>query len=154
MQPSLLLALALLGTASALRPASRHAAEVPAGTGKEDRKPTFAVVKKWLTYQAAQSYCKDTYNGQLASVHSTATNEQLRKLASTYTSSSLWIGAVTAYKDGTWKTSWEDLSPLNYANWARRQPCHLFSTCTTLNPKDGLWRSSMCFRLRPFICQY
>ncbi|NXL84990.1 EMBP1 protein, partial [Alectura lathami] len=154
MQPSLLLALALLGTASALCSASWHAAEVPAGTGEEGSKFRFVVVNKWRTYNNAKCYCQRVYKGQLASVHSTATNEQLRNLAATYTSCRLWIGAVTTRKNGKWRTSWEDLSPWNYANWASRRRCHLFSTCTTLSPKDGLWRSSRCFALRPFICQY
>lgn len=47
---------------------------------------------------APQCYCQKVYKGQLASVHSTATNEQLRKLAATYTYCSLWIGAVTTCK--------------------------------------------------------
>jgi len=47
---------------------------------------------------APQCYCRKVYKGQLASVHSTATNEQLRKLAATYTYCSLWIGAVTTCK--------------------------------------------------------
>uniref|UniRef100_A0A8C2YF51 Bone marrow proteoglycan-like n=1 Tax=Coturnix japonica TaxID=93934 RepID=A0A8C2YF51_COTJA len=98
---------------------------------------------------APQSYCRNTYRGQLASVHSTSTNEVLRKLASTYTHFSLWIGA-----NGSWKTCWEDQSPWNYANWATGQPQRLFKTCTVLSPKDGLWRSKACFKIRPFICEY
>uniref|UniRef100_A0A8C2U3Q3 Bone marrow proteoglycan-like n=1 Tax=Coturnix japonica TaxID=93934 RepID=A0A8C2U3Q3_COTJA len=97
---------------------------------------------------APQSYCRNTYRGQLASVHSTSTNEVLRKLASTYTHFSLWIG------NGSWKTCWEDQSPWNYANWATGQPQRLFKTCTVLSPKDGLWRSKACFKIRPFICEY
>uniref|UniRef100_A0A8C2YF66 Bone marrow proteoglycan-like n=1 Tax=Coturnix japonica TaxID=93934 RepID=A0A8C2YF66_COTJA len=85
---------------------------------------------------APQSYCRNTYRGQLASVHSTSTNEVLRKL------------------NGSWKTCWEDQSPWNYANWATGQPQRLFKTCTVLSPKDGLWRSKACFKIRPFICEY
>lgn len=44
-----------------------------------------------------QSYCKDTYKGQLASVHSKARNQELQKLAKTYNILiSPWIGAVTS----------------------------------------------------------
>ncbi|NXJ15054.1 EMBP1 protein, partial [Odontophorus gujanensis] len=153
MQPSLLLVLTLLVMASALHPAPWQTAEVPVGT-EEGSKQHFAVVKTPRTYQGAQRHCQDVYRGHLASVHSTATNEQLRKLAATYTYFSLWIGAVTTCKNGSWKSSWEDRSPWNYANWAARQPCRLFTTCTVLCPRDGLWRSRVCFQLRPFICQY
>ncbi|NP_001316146.1 P2X purinoceptor 3 precursor [Gallus gallus] len=152
MQPRLLLVLTLLGMVSALCPGPWHAMEVPEcreGSGR-----CFAVVKARRTYRAAQCYCRKVYKGQLASVHSTATNEQLRKLAATYTYCSLWIGAVTTCKGGSWKTSWQDLSSWNYANWAIGQPCRRFRTCTVLSPKDGLWRSRACFLLRPFICQY
>ncbi|XP_032300679.1 bone marrow proteoglycan-like [Coturnix japonica] len=153
MQPSLLLVLTLLSMASALRPAPWHTMKVPAGR-EEGSGRRFAVVKTWRTYNSAQSYCRNTYRGQLASVHSTSTNEVLRKLASTYTHFSLWIGAVTSCQNGSWKTCWEDQSPWNYANWATGQPQRLFKTCTVLSPKDGLWRSKACFKIRPFICEY
>ncbi|XP_021258624.1 bone marrow proteoglycan isoform X2 [Numida meleagris] len=153
MQPGLLLVLTLLGMASALCPAPWRTMEVPTGM-EEGSTWRFAVVKAWRTYRGAQRYCQDVYRGQLASVHSTATNEELRKLAATYSYWSFWIGAVTTCKDGLWKTSWEDLSPWNYANWATGQPYRLFTTCTVLSPRDGLWRSRPCFKLRPFICQY
>ncbi|NXQ44049.1 PRG3 protein, partial [Catharus fuscescens] len=102
-----------------------------------------------------QSYCKDTYKGQLASVHSKARNQELQKLAKTYNILiSPWIGAVTSRRNGKWESYWEDSSPWNYANWAPTQPLHIFSTCTTLSVRDGLWRSRPCFKLHPFICQY
>ncbi|XP_072193171.1 eosinophil granule major basic protein 1-like [Excalfactoria chinensis] len=153
MQPGVLLVLTLLSMASALHPAPWHTMKVPAGREEGSRKH-FVVVKSCRTYRSAQRYCQDIYRGQLASVHSTSTNDVLRKLAATYTYSSVWIGAVTTCKNGSWKTCWEDLSPWNYANWARGQPHRLFSTCTVLSPRDGLWRSKACFWLRPFICQY
>lgn len=46
-----------------------------------------------------QGYCQDKYRGQLASVHSSARNQELQKLARTYnTFISPWIGAVTSCK--------------------------------------------------------
>ncbi|XP_031449143.1 bone marrow proteoglycan-like [Phasianus colchicus] len=170
MQSGLLLVLTLLGMASALPPGTL---EVPAGREEGSRR-CFMVVKALCTYKGAQvrgmgrsagcqcqastcvpqSYCQDIYKGQLPSVHSTATNKQLRKLAATYTYCNLWIRGVTRCKGGSWKTSWEDLSPWNYAKWASRQPCRWFRTCTVFNPKDGLWRSRACFLLHPFLCQY
>uniref|UniRef100_A0A669PI08 C-type lectin domain-containing protein n=1 Tax=Phasianus colchicus TaxID=9054 RepID=A0A669PI08_PHACC len=134
---------------------------VPAGREEGSRR-CFMVVKALCTYKGAQvrgmgrsagcqcqastcvpqSYCQDIYKGQLPSVHSTATNKQLRKLAATYTYCNLWIRGVTRCK-----TSWEDLSPWNYAKWASRQPCRWFRTY-------GLWRSRACFLLHPFLCQY
>ncbi|XP_067151429.1 bone marrow proteoglycan-like [Apteryx mantelli] len=136
MPPGLLVALALLGAAVAGPP------------------PRYAVVTSRRTYAGAQALCRQTYRGQLASVHSAPANEELRALARTRTRHSLWIGAVTRRAEGRWDSRWEDASPWNYANWAPRQPCRLFPTCATLSPRDGLWRSSLCVRLRPFICQY
>ncbi|NWI86916.1 PRG2 protein, partial [Pitta sordida] len=105
-----------------------------------------------------QRYCKEVYKGQLASVHSKSRNDELQKLARTYTRLAVWIGAVTSRKvsghGGGWETHWEDSSPLNYANWAPLNPLHLVTTCTTLSTRDGLWRSRNCYNLRPFICQY
>lgn len=46
----------------------------------------------------AQRYCQDVYRGQLASVHSSARNQELQKLAQTYKILSPWIGAVTSRK--------------------------------------------------------
>ncbi|NXI36893.1 PRG2 protein, partial [Galbula dea] len=101
-----------------------------------------------------QRHCREVLNGELASVHSSARNEQLRDLARTYTIGSLWIGAVTHPKGGQCESNWEDATPWNYANWAPAQPCKLFTTCTALSALDGLWRSHVCFQLRAFICQY
>ncbi|NWR41532.1 PRG3 protein, partial [Regulus satrapa] len=101
-----------------------------------------------------QGYCQDVYQGQLASVHSTARNQELQKLAQTYHIISPWIGAVTSCRAGQWESYWEDSSPWNYANWAPTHPLHFVTTCTTLSIRDGLWRSRFCFQLRPFICQY
>ncbi|NXQ60924.1 PRG2 protein, partial [Anthoscopus minutus] len=98
-----------------------------------------------------QRYCQDVYRGQLASVHSAARNQELQKLAQTYTIISPWIGAVTSRKCESY---WEDSSPWNYANWAPTHPLCIVPTCTTLSVRDGLWRSRFCFQLRPFICQY
>ncbi|NXY20701.1 PRG3 protein, partial [Atrichornis clamosus] len=103
---------------------------------------------------APQRYCQDVYRGRLASVHSAARNQELQKLARTYTYCAPWIGAVTSCRAGRWESCWEDSSPWNYANWAPTHPFHIFSTCTTLSTLDGLWRSRFCFELRPFICQY
>ncbi|XP_037994197.1 bone marrow proteoglycan-like isoform X3 [Motacilla alba alba] len=149
----LLLALALLGTVSASHPAPRQPQGVPAGETTQLR---YAVVKKLRTYSGAQSYCKDVYRGQLASVHSAARNQELQKLAGTYKIIiSPWIGAVTSRRQaGQWESYWEDSSPWNYANWAPTHPFHIVTTCTTLSIRDGLWRSHFCFQLRPFICQY
>ncbi|NXE98223.1 PRG2 protein, partial [Menura novaehollandiae] len=102
-----------------------------------------------------QRYCRDVYRGQLASVHSAARNQELQKLARTYTYSAPWIGAVTRCKARRWESSWEDSSPWNYANWAPAHPLPIIvSTCTTLSTRDGFWRSRFCIELRPFICQY
>ncbi|XP_030804858.1 bone marrow proteoglycan [Camarhynchus parvulus] len=162
MWPCLLLALALLGTVPAshhgtprtnpppaVPAAPRQPQGVPAGDTTELR---YAVVTRLRTYSGAQCYCQDVYRGQLASVHSAARNQELQKLARTYHMViSPWIGAVTSRRAGQWKSSWEDSSAWNYANWA---PPPLPFTCTTLASRHGLWRSRFCFQLRPFICQY
>ncbi|NXF10788.1 PRG3 protein, partial [Smithornis capensis] len=101
-----------------------------------------------------QRHCKEVYRGQLASVHSAARNEELQKLARTYTHRAPWIGAVTSRKAGKWESHWEDSSTWNYANWAPIHPLHFGSSCTTLSTRDGCWRSRFCYQLRPFICQY
>ncbi|XP_075568300.1 bone marrow proteoglycan-like [Pelecanus crispus] len=154
MQPCLLLALALLGTAWARQPAPRQPQEVPAGTAERGHKFRYMVVTKARTYAAAQRHCQKELQGQLVSVHSASTNERLLKLARTYTHHALWIGAVTRCRGGNRESQWEDASPWNYANWAPTQPSRLFTTCTTLSTHDGLWRSKFCFQLYPFICQY
>ncbi|XP_059682043.1 bone marrow proteoglycan-like [Gavia stellata] len=161
MQPCLLLTLALLGTASASHPAPRHPQEVPARVAEEGHRFRYTVVTQHLTYAGAQRYCREVLRGQLPSVHSASRNQELANLARTYTYRALWIGAVTssralgaeaALRQGG--SQWEDGSPWNYANWAPTQPCRIFTTCTTLSTFDGLWRSSFCFQLHPFICQY
>ncbi|NXO01111.1 EMBP1 protein, partial [Rhinopomastus cyanomelas] len=154
MPPCLLLALALLGTACAGHPTPCHPQNIPMAPGREGRRFQYAVVTRRLSYQAAQWNCQKELQGQLASVHSAARNQELQELAQTYTSRSLWIGAVTRPKGNQSGSHWEDASPWNYANWAPTQPCRLFTTCTTLSARDGLWRSRPCFQLRPFICQY
>ncbi|XP_027552061.1 proteoglycan 3-like [Neopelma chrysocephalum] len=170
MWPCLLLALALLGTVPTSHSTPRQPQEVPAAEATPQ--PHYAVVKQLRTYSRAQvrgqvrlgarcqavpvpqRYCRDVYRGHLASVHSASRNQELQKLARTYTCLAVWIGAVTSRKDGKWASCWEDSSPWNYANWGPTFPHHIVTTCTTLSTRDGLWRSRPCFQLRPFICQY
>ncbi|NWQ70602.1 PRG2 protein, partial [Neopipo cinnamomea] len=142
MWPCLLLALALLGTVPTSHSDASRGAEVRAGTGGCQAVPV------------PQAYCRDVYRGQLASVHSAARNQELQKLARTYTRHAVWIRAVTSRRTGKWESCWEDSSPWNYANWAPTYPHRIVTTCTTLSTRDGLWRSRPCFQLRPFICQY
>ncbi|TRZ21271.1 hypothetical protein HGM15179_005797 [Zosterops borbonicus] len=138
MWPCLLLALALLGTVPASHPAPLQLQGIPAGETPQWR---YAFVNKLRTYALAQGYCQDKYRGQLASVHSSARNQELQKLARTYnTFISPWIGAVTSCKAGKWKSYWEDSSAWNYANWAPTQPLHIVTTCTTLSVR-GKWKS-------------
>ncbi|NXO46493.1 PRG2 protein, partial [Locustella ochotensis] len=146
MWPYLLLALALLGTVPASHPGHAGAARrCPWAQGSARCQPV----------PIPQSYCRDMYRGQLASVHSSARNQELQKLARTYNIIiSPWIGAVTSRREGKWESHWEDSSPWNYANWAASNPCHKVTTCTTLSIRDGLWRSRFCIQFRPFICQY
>lgn len=66
-----------------------HCQGVPVGTGECLVQPV----------PIPQGYCQDKYRGQLASVHSSARNQELQKLARTYnTFISPWIGAVTSCK--------------------------------------------------------
>ncbi|NXW66682.1 PRG2 protein, partial [Eurystomus gularis] len=154
MPPCLLLALALLGTASASHPASGHPRDVPAATAKGGRRFYYAVVTSRRSYSRAEKHCREVLRGELASVHSAALNQQLKELARTYTHFSPWIGAFTTTANGQWVSQWSDASPWNFANWAPTHPHHIVTTCTTLSTRDGLWRSRPCFLLRPFICQY
>ncbi|NWY70327.1 PRG3 protein, partial [Erithacus rubecula] len=104
---------------------------------------------------APQRHCQSVYQGQLASVHSSARNQELQKLAKTYNKLvSPWIGAVTSRREGKWQSYWEDSSSWNFANWAPGHPLHGITTCTTLSVRNGLWRSRICYQFRPFICQY
>ncbi|NXM65064.1 PRG3 protein, partial [Illadopsis cleaveri] len=152
MWPCLLLALALLGTV----PASHRGPQAMLVPRRHCQGCPWAQVSACCQpVPVPQRYCQNTYRGQLASVHSSARNQELQKLARTYnTFLSPWIGAVTSCKAGKWESSWEDSSPWNYANWAPTQPSHIVTTCTTLSVRDGLWRSRFCLQLRPFICQY
>ncbi|NXG04012.1 PRG2 protein, partial [Sakesphorus luctuosus] len=152
MWPCLLLILALLHIVPTSHPAPCQPQGVP--EAEAIPKPRYAVVNKLRTYTCAQKYCRDVYRGQLASVHSASRNEELWKLARTYTYRSVWIGAFTSKRAGKWESRWEDSSPWNYANWATAYPCHIFTTCAVLSTRDGLWRSRTCCSLRPFICQY
>ncbi|XP_017693712.1 PREDICTED: proteoglycan 3-like [Lepidothrix coronata] len=152
MWPCLLLALALLGTVPTSHSTPRQPQGVPAAEAIPQ--PRYTVVNRLRTYSSAQSYCREVYRGQLASVHSASRNLELQKLARTYTYISVWIGAVTSCKGGKWVSYWEDSSPWNYANWGPTYPHHIVTTCTTLSTRDGLWRSRPCFQPRPFICQY
>ncbi|XP_016154582.1 PREDICTED: proteoglycan 3-like [Ficedula albicollis] len=94
MWPCLLLALALLGTVPASHPGPCQLQGLPAGETPQLR---YTVVNKLRTYSGAQRYCQDVYRGQLASVHSSARNQELQKLAKTYNKLlSPWIGAVTS----------------------------------------------------------
>ncbi|XP_027751323.1 bone marrow proteoglycan-like [Empidonax traillii] len=184
MWPCLLLALALLGTVPTSHPTPPQPQGLPAaeaipqryyavvkrlrtysgaqsgGAGRCQQAQVRTGVRRhgwerWVPGCACpQAYCQDVYRGQLASLHSAARNQELQKLARTYTYFAVWIGAVTSRKTGKWESCWEDSSPWNYANWAPTHPCHIVTTCTTLSTRDGLWRSRPCFELRPFICQY
>ncbi|KAM6070066.1 bone marrow proteoglycan isoform 1-T1 [Theristicus caerulescens] len=125
MQPCLLLALALLGTASASHPApaSPEAEEVVLEVPEDEdtRCPLeseaqvfsihdplsattyrYVVVTRCQTFRRAQRTCSRCYHGRLASVHSYRINARLKRRARRCTNRSrVWIGAVTRRVMGT-----------------------------------------------------
>ncbi|KAM9266627.1 bone marrow proteoglycan [Cariama cristata] len=177
MQPCLLLALALLGTASASHPApeSPEAEEAALEVLEEDarcplesetrtltvtdplRAKTFRyiIVTSCQTFPKAQGVCARCYHGRLASVHSYRTNLYLQHQAWLSTNrGQVWIGAITQPAGRIVRCWWSDRSRWNYSYWLSGYPLHSQRYCTSLCTNNGRWRSLSCRVRLPFICEY
>ncbi|KAM6205228.1 LOW QUALITY PROTEIN: bone marrow proteoglycan [Sarcoramphus papa] len=175
MQPCLLLALALLGTASASHPApaspeAEEALEVPeeeedarCPLESETRALSIAdplgattyrvIVTRCQTFRRAQRICARCYRGRLASIHSYRTNARLKRRAQLCTNrGQVWIGAVTLPVGRIVRCRWADRSRWKY--WLHGYPLHSRRCCTSLCTNNGRWRSLRCRVRLPFICEY
>ncbi|XP_035170053.1 proteoglycan 3-like [Oxyura jamaicensis] len=179
MQPCLLLALALLGTASA-----RHLAAVTSEVAEPEleaedkdgdvecpledemnalnitdtqstRTFHYIIVRRCQTFHRAQKVCSRCYRGRLASIHSYRINILLQCRAHTRVNNRrVWIGAITRPQDGSVFCRWSDRSSWNFAYWRHGYPRLSRRFCTTLSTKNGHWRSTRCRARLPFICEY
>ncbi len=72
------------------------------------------------TYDKAVQYCQ----GEIASVHSTAENEEIKKAMSALDIYFAWIGLKRRTDNGdSWsKNYWEDGTAFDYSNWAIGSP--------------------------------
>ncbi|XP_059682044.1 bone marrow proteoglycan [Gavia stellata] len=177
MQPCLLLALALLGTASASHPApaSPEAEEAALEVPEEDARcplesetralsipnplgaTTFryVIVTRCQTFQGAQRVCAQCYRGRLASIHNYHTNACLQRQARLCTNrGQVWIGAITRPAVRDPPCPWEDGTRWNYSHWLRGYPLCTHRYCTSLCTNNGRWRSLGCQVRLPFICKY
>ncbi|XP_075282506.1 bone marrow proteoglycan isoform X2 [Opisthocomus hoazin] len=180
MLPCLLLALALLGTAPASRPAPASpeaevaALEVPEEEEEDARCPLasetrafsladplaattyrYVVVTRCQTIHSAERTCAQCYRGRLASIHSSRTNAFLQRQARLCTNrGQVWIGAVTRPRGRSVRCRWADGSRYNYAHWQRGFPLRSRRYCTALCTNNGRWRSLRCRVRLPFICEY
>ncbi|XP_075019857.1 bone marrow proteoglycan [Calonectris borealis] len=177
MQPCLLLALALLGTASASHPASTSpeaeevALEVPLeDTGCPLESETralsipdplaattfrYVIVTRCQTFHDAQRVCAQCYRGRLASIHSYHANACLQRQAQLCTNrGQVWIGAITQPVGRTVSCQWADRSRWNFSHWLHGYPLHSHRYCTSLCTNNGRWRSLRCGVRLPFICEY
>ncbi|XP_066853665.1 bone marrow proteoglycan-like isoform X2 [Anser cygnoides] len=177
MQPCLLLALALLGTASArhLAAVTSEVAEPELEAEAEDvecpledetkalnitdpqsaRTFRYIIVRRCQNFHTAQRVCSRCYRGRLASIHSYHANVLLQCRARTRVNNGrVWIGAITRPVGGSVFCHWSDNSGWNYAYWLHGYPLLTGRFCTTLCTANGRWRSTNCRERLPFICEY
>ncbi|XP_068540484.1 bone marrow proteoglycan-like [Anas acuta] len=184
MRPCLLLALALLGTASARHLGGQAGgdgagARVGAGAGGRGRgrgvpaggrdggaehhgaaeRPhlplRYIIVRRCQNFHTAQRVCSRCYRGRLASIHSYRTNVLLQcRARARVNNRRVWIGAITRPVGGSVFCHWSDRSGWNYAYWLHGYPLLTGRFCTTLCTANGRWRSTRCRVRLPFICEY
>eukprot|EP01024_Parvocaulis_polyphysoides_P046069 TRINITY_DN4323_c1_g1_i1.p1 TRINITY_DN4323_c1_g1~~TRINITY_DN4323_c1_g1_i1.p1 ORF type:complete len:319 (+),score=15.34 TRINITY_DN4323_c1_g1_i1:40-996(+) len=130
----------------------------------------FEVVQEQKTWQDAQAYCKQTFQGSLASVRSPIDNQIIYWMAKNVLGErqKVWIGGSDQEKDGNFR--WVgDGSQITFDFWANVQPDNIVyqdgvsENCIELMvgssrilglDVDGLWIDSRCDLLRSFVCEY
>ncbi|XP_059565310.1 proteoglycan 3-like [Myotis daubentonii] len=107
----------------------------------------YRLVQTPRTFADAQDTCWRCYRGNLASIHSLSTNNQLQCLASKINQQQVWIGGAI----GGWCFGfhWIDRSPINFTHWANQRGN---GRCVALCTRGGLWRQSNCGIRLPFVC--
>eukprot|EP00485_Elphidium_margaritaceum_P019857 CAMPEP_0202726404 /NCGR_PEP_ID=MMETSP1385-20130828/184595_1 /ASSEMBLY_ACC=CAM_ASM_000861 /TAXON_ID=933848 /ORGANISM="Elphidium margaritaceum" /LENGTH=626 /DNA_ID=CAMNT_0049392625 /DNA_START=104 /DNA_END=1981 /DNA_ORIENTATION=+ len=110
----------------------------------------FIFVPDFMTFADAQTHCQTQFNGELASIHSSAENDQVTALCENLgqLQAACWLGMSNAVAP----TSWLDGTPIDFTSWygvepdaAGIQPC--------IVTKGGLWFSVVyCTTPVPFVC--
>ncbi|XP_075568301.1 bone marrow proteoglycan [Pelecanus crispus] len=161
MQPCLLLALALLGTAwvpeeeETQCPLESETQTFSLSHPLGAKTCHYVVVSRCLNFYAAQHICAHCYRGSLVSIHSHGTNAVLQRQARARTNSGqVWIGAITTPWHNIVHCHWMDRSRWNYSHWLRGNPRCSHRFCTSLCTNNGRWRSQSCQKRLPFICEY
>ncbi|EPQ19285.1 Proteoglycan 3 [Myotis brandtii] len=99
----------------------------------------YRLVQTPRTFADAQDTCWRCYRGNLASIHSLSTNNQLQRLSSKINQQQVWIGGAI----GGWCFGfhWLDRSPINFSHWAnQRGNGRCVTLCTRGN--DAIYQDS------------
>ena len=109
-------------------------------------------MKNALPWAGADATCQAA-GQQLATVQSTAQNEQLSALVG---GNSVWIGGTDAASEGTWVWSPTN-TPLSYTNWhSVNQPDNYLGgeDCLEFNfVSSGKWNDQSCADVLKYVCQ-
>ncbi|XP_036419993.1 macrophage mannose receptor 1-like [Colossoma macropomum] len=115
--------------------------------GREDATERYAVHFWYLTWNAAQSYCREHYT-DLVSVRNDTENQKLKSLLRYQYDSHFWIGLYRT-------RSWSDRSNSSFSNWKPGQPDNAGGNeyCTAVSFNDfGQWTDENCIHTLPFLC--
>ncbi|XP_071789140.1 macrophage mannose receptor 1-like [Asterias amurensis] len=99
----------------------------------------------------AQYNCYLNYGSQLVTIHSTGQNDFISKKSKEKGYSAVWIGLE---RNGNGGFRWQDDSPLDFENWANKQPdVPLLQQCVKLYPDlFGHWKDELCFTNANSVC--
>jgi hypothetical protein len=118
---------------------------------------TFHYVSEARSWEAARTYCRDTFQGELASIVDAAENTQvLGLLPNQYA----WFGLLREANNDP-DFLWTDGTPRTYTNWANQEPnntnqgencVHMYDSNVLGGSLAGKWNDLHCAALHAFVC--
>ncbi|KAK0140964.1 Macrophage mannose receptor 1 [Merluccius polli] len=114
--------------------------------GKKHRR--YHYIDKKMTWQDAQSYCRERHS-DLATISNSRDNNRTLKSQTNSAENNVWIGLNNNNTQGAWRWS-EDSRDTSFYNWNKGEP-RGDGNCVELRP-DGFWNDVGCYHKLPFIC--
>ncbi|KAK0138493.1 C-type mannose receptor 2 [Merluccius polli] len=109
--------------------------------------------KEKMSWQDAQSYCRNNYS-DLATISNMTDNNRTLTSQTNSAKKPVWIGLNYNNTQGAWR--WSDSSNASFYNWKDGQPNgdgkSFNNFCVEMRKEDGRWNDAQCTGELPFIC--
>lgn len=108
-----------------------------------------------MKWTEAQSYCREEFTTDLASVHSEEDMSELRNVVSSVSSEDIWLGLSLNVGSWRWSLQKEGFyvnSSAEFRMWTHEQPNNHKGQQNCIRLDEDGWNDAFCSRQYMFVC--